>query len=94
MSNKKINYLARDFQGIKSELIKFSKEYYPELFSSKFDKLDAVTTSRLMEVDNYINNAIYKDCGLRQKLFPSKGKISHWIFEYFNKFWIFFSVLF
>lgn len=31
MSNKKINYLARDYQDIKSELIKFSKMYYPEL---------------------------------------------------------------
>ena len=31
MSDKKINYLARDYQDIKSELIKFSKMYYPEL---------------------------------------------------------------
>lgn len=29
--DKKINYLARDFKDIKSELIKFSKTYYPEL---------------------------------------------------------------
>lgn len=28
---KKINYLSRDFEGIKSELIKFSQKYYPEL---------------------------------------------------------------
>lgn len=28
---KKINYLARDFQSIKGELINFSKKYYPEL---------------------------------------------------------------
>jgi hypothetical protein len=28
---KKISYLARDFQSIKGELIKFSKKYYPEL---------------------------------------------------------------
>lgn len=31
MANKKINYLARDYDSIKSELIKFSKMYYPEL---------------------------------------------------------------
>ena len=31
MSAKKINYLARDFESIKSELIKFSNQYYPEL---------------------------------------------------------------
>jgi hypothetical protein len=28
---KKINYLARDFQSIKGELINFTKKYYPEL---------------------------------------------------------------
>lgn len=28
---KKINYLSRDFESIKSELIKFSQKYYPEL---------------------------------------------------------------
>lgn len=28
---KKINYLARDFQSIKSELINFTKKYYPEI---------------------------------------------------------------
>lgn len=28
---KKINYLSRDFQSIKNELINFSKKYYPEL---------------------------------------------------------------
>lgn len=28
---KKINYIQRDFQGIKNELIKFSNQYYPEL---------------------------------------------------------------
>ena len=29
--NRKINYLARDFNSIKEELIKYSKQYYPEL---------------------------------------------------------------
>jgi hypothetical protein len=31
MANKKINYLARNFDDVKSELIKFSNQYYPEL---------------------------------------------------------------
>lgn len=31
MSQKKINYLSRDFADIKEELIKFSNTYYPEL---------------------------------------------------------------
>ena len=31
MSQKKINYLSRDFESVKNELIKFSNQYYPEL---------------------------------------------------------------
>ena len=31
MANKKINYIQRDFEGIREELIKFSNQYYPEL---------------------------------------------------------------
>ena len=31
MAEKKINYLSRDFESIKSEIIKFSNQYYPEL---------------------------------------------------------------
>lgn len=31
MSQKHINYLSRDFESIKDELIKFSKMYYPEV---------------------------------------------------------------
>ena len=30
---KKINYLSRDFEGIKEELLKFSNKYYPEIFN-------------------------------------------------------------
>ena len=28
---KKINYISRDFEGVKDELLKFSNKYYPEL---------------------------------------------------------------
>ncbi len=31
MSEKHINYLSRDYESIKEELIKFSQQYYPEL---------------------------------------------------------------
>lgn len=34
MSEKSINYMARDFNTIKSELVKLSKSYYPELADS------------------------------------------------------------
>lgn len=55
------------------KFLNYVKEYYPELFSSKFSHLDSVTTSRLMEVDNYINNAMFKDCDIRQKLFSGEA---------------------
>ena len=31
MANKKINYTERDFEGIRQELINYTKQYYPEL---------------------------------------------------------------
>lgn len=31
MSEKKINYMSRDYESVKDELIKFSEQYYPEL---------------------------------------------------------------
>ena len=37
MSQKKINYLARTFEDYRSELIKFSNKYYPELADSYND---------------------------------------------------------
>ena len=37
MSQKKINYLARTFDDYKSELVKFTKQYYPELEDSYND---------------------------------------------------------
>lgn len=32
MSQKHINYLSRDFEAVRSELVKFSNQYYPEVF--------------------------------------------------------------
>lgn len=37
MASKKINFLARNFEDYKSELIKFSNKYYPELADSYND---------------------------------------------------------
>lgn len=34
MSNKKIDYTVRDFNGLRNELLKFSKKYYPEMSDS------------------------------------------------------------
>lgn len=48
------------------------KEFYPELFYSKFGKLDSVTTNRLYEIDNYINCAMYKNLTIDHKLFSGE----------------------
>ena len=39
MSQKKINYLSRDFNGIRTELEKFSYQYYPELADEYNDSI-------------------------------------------------------
>ena len=31
MANQKINYTNRDFQGLRQDLINYTKQYYPEL---------------------------------------------------------------
>ena len=31
MAEKKISYTTRDFQGVRTELINFTRQYYPEL---------------------------------------------------------------
>ena len=31
MDSRKINYIARDFEAVRGELVKFSKQYYPEV---------------------------------------------------------------
>ena len=38
---KKINYLARNFEDIKSELINFSNKYYPEITDEEIKRLPA-----------------------------------------------------
>ena len=37
MSQKKINYLARDYEAIRQELLKYTMEYYPEIFDELND---------------------------------------------------------
>lgn len=55
------------------KFLDYVKEYYPDLYFSKFTRLDHVTANRLCELDNYINNAMYKDVGIGQKLFSGEA---------------------
>lgn len=53
MSNKKINYTSRDYESIKSELIRFSKKYYPEI-SDDFN--DASVGSWLLDLVSVVGD--------------------------------------
>jgi hypothetical protein len=48
MANQKINYTTRDFQGIRQDLINYTKQYYPELVQN-FN--DASVFSVLMDLN-------------------------------------------
>ena len=48
------------------------KEFYPELFYSKFGHLSSVVGNKIYELDNYINNAIYKDLTIQHQLFSGE----------------------
>lgn len=48
MAQKKINYISRDFSGVRTELYNFVKKYYPELMS---DFSDASIGSMLIELN-------------------------------------------
>jgi hypothetical protein len=67
MANKKISYTTRDFQSIRSELINFTKTYYPELidnfndasvFSVLLDLNAAVTDNLQFNIDRSIQETV------------------------------------
>ncbi len=56
MANKKISYTTRDFQGLRTELINFTRTYYPDLIENVNDALFCTA------VDNLIRNGLkYND---------------------------------
>ncbi len=67
MANKKISYTTRDFQGIRTELINFTRIYYPELiqnfndagvFSVLLDLNAAVTDNLQFQIDRSIQENV------------------------------------
>ena len=67
MANKKISYTTRDFQSIRTELINFTKTYYPELidnfndasvFSVLLDLNAAVTDNLQFNIDRSIQETV------------------------------------
>jgi hypothetical protein len=67
MANKKISYTTRDFQQIRTELINFTRTYYPELidnfndasiFSALLDLNAAVTDNLQFNIDRSIQETV------------------------------------
>lgn len=67
MAEKKISYTARDFQGVRTELINFTRAYYPELvqnfndagiFSVMLDLNAAVTDNLNFQIDRSIQETV------------------------------------
>jgi len=67
MANKKISYTTRDFQGIRTELINFTRTYYPDLiqnfndagvFSVFLDLNAAVTDNLHFNIDRSIQETV------------------------------------
>ena len=67
MAEKKISYTTRDFQGIRTELINFTRTYYPDLiqnfndagiFSVLLDLNAAVTDNLQFQIDRSIQETV------------------------------------
>lgn len=51
----------------------YVRNYYPNLFNSKFGRLADVTDERLLRLDKYINYAMHKDVSLEPQLFSGEA---------------------
>ena len=67
MAEKKISYTVRDFQGVRTELINFTRTYYPDLvqnfndagiFSVMLDLNAAVTDNLNYQIDRSIQETV------------------------------------
>ena len=78
MANKKISYTTRDFQSIRTELINFTRTYYPELidnfndagvFSVLLDLNAAVTDNIQFNIDRSIQETVLQYAQQRSSIF-------------------------
>jgi hypothetical protein len=78
MANKKISYTTRDFQSIRTELINFTRTYYPELidnfndagvFSVLLDLNAAVTDNIQFNIDRSIQETVLQYAQQRSSVF-------------------------
>jgi len=78
MANKKISYTTRDFQSVRTELINFTRTYYPELidnfndagvFSVLLDLNAAVTDNLQFNIDRSIQETVLQYAQQRSSIF-------------------------
>ena len=78
MANKKISYTTRDFQAIRTELINFTRTYYPEVidnfndaavFSALMDLNAAVTDNLHYNIDRSIQETVLQYAQQRSSIF-------------------------
>ena len=78
MANKKISYTTRDFQSIRTELINFTRTYYPDLvdnfndasvFSVLLDLNAAVTDNLQFNIDRSIQETVLQYAQQRSSVF-------------------------
>ena len=78
MANKKISYTTRDFQSIRTELVNFTRTYYPDLvdnfndasvFSVLLDLNAAVTDNLQFNIDRSIQETVLQYAQQRSSIF-------------------------
>ena len=78
MAEKKISYTARDFQTIRTELINFTRTYYPDLiqnfndagvFSVLMDLNAAVNDNLQFQIDRSIQETVVKLCQQKASIY-------------------------
>jgi hypothetical protein len=78
MANKKISYTTRDFQSIRTELINFTKTYYPDLienfndasvFSALLDLNAAVSDNLQFNIDRSVQETVLQFAQQRSSVF-------------------------
>ena len=78
MANKKISYLTRDFDSIRTELVNFTKTYYPDLvsnfndasvFSALMDLNAAVTDNLQFNIDRSIQETVLQYAQQRSSIY-------------------------
>lgn len=78
MANKKISYTTRDFQQVRTELINFTKTYYPDLiqnfndasiFSALIDLNAAVTDNLQFNIDRSIQETVLQYAQQRSSIY-------------------------